>query len=210
MMFEPHERKADMNDHERRAEALKKAQADIGRAYDQRLATILKCRAEGMNNRQIGLWLGITEAAVRSIVKRANATGLLDSPEWAALSPEAQAWFMILNGRPTSGAGIIDYRLPRILAGIRDLELTAQQIESASDELEQAGMIVVDHEIEDALIPSKIQFTIKAAGDYYFAGSPTLRRAFVAALRAKHDADPDLKVWQQRHVSELLGTRSRA
>lgn len=178
---------------------LRGAQHAIDEAYGKRLALILKGRSEGVSNREIGWSLGITEAAVRAIIKRSQAEETMNTPEWAALSDGAKALFVALTTTAKiNKAGIIDWR-PKHHP---DLPIDRGYLPLHMGELEDAGLIICSPETEEIFVPSKIKFTLSAVGDYW-PSTPFLK-SFAEALAHKQDEQPELPLWKHRHVQQIL------
>lgn len=184
--------------------ALRAAQAEIDAAYSKRLALILKSRDEGMTNRSIGWALGMTEAAVRAIIRRADADGIMSGPGWEALADDAKTLFVALATSPhLNMAGIVDWsprKRPNLL-------MTDDRLDAALTALEAMGMIVADFEADMIFLPSRLKFTVKAVDDYLrLAGSPKIMRACAIELKRKQAESPDLPIWQHKRTRGIVET----
>lgn len=183
---------------------LSDIQKDIDLGYSHRLALIIKGRSEGVSNREIGWSLGLTEAAVRAIIRRSHVEETVSHPNWHHLSSGARDLFVVLF---TSGhvnmAGVIDFT-PNRRAGYGGSNQT--RLESQLEELDAAGLIVNDPEVDEVFIPSAVQYTIKAIDDYatVYAASPKILIAFGETLERKRVEQPDLPIWKNRVVQQKI------
>lgn len=182
---------------------LRNAQKDIDLAYSRRLALILKGRTEGVSNREIGWSLGLTEAAVRAIIRRSNVDETISHPKWHTLSDKARELFVILlSSGHVNMAGILDFTPNRryTFAGPHQDELDRDL-----EELESAGLVVADNEIDEVFIPSAVQYKIKAIADYATVyASPKILIAFGETLERKRAEQPELPIWKNRVVQQKI------
>jgi hypothetical protein len=206
-MFEQPERKVSLmeaDDKDDLRDDLRNAQKDIDLAYSRRLALILRGRSEGVSNREIGWSLGLTEAAVRAIIRRSNAEESVNHPKWHTLSDKAKELFVtLLSSGHVNMAGLIDFSPNKryTFAGPHQDELNEDL-----DELELAGLLVADHEVDEVFIPSAVQYKIKALDDYLTvdAASPKILIAFGETLQAKRAEQPDLPIWRNRITDQKI------
>ncbi len=81
------------------------------------------------------------------------------NPDFTALSHHAQHLYLLALSHPTtSTAGVLDYR-PNRLAALSPT-LTRDTVETAAQELEEAGFLVIDRDTEEAAIRSWFRNTL--------------------------------------------------
>jgi hypothetical protein len=127
--------------------------------------------------------------------------------------PIASQWlyFHLLTTSTLNYAGVADWRPARIAALTGNG--SAADIEEAALHLEHGRFVVIDRDSEEALVRSFLrhdglmaQPNVAAAmvKDFACVVSKALRGVFVHELQRLHEADPELRGWKRKDVSELL------
>lgn len=137
---------------------------------------------------------------------------LWDKDEFRALSPYAQHLYFAMHTSPLlSYCGVMDWRPNRIAplaAG-----WTVEVIHAAGVELEDAGLVLIDEETEEALLCHLVRdaeyvkqpnVATAIATAYSAVASATLRRAIVSELTCLREEFPEYKGWKSPKLAGLL------
>ncbi len=143
---------------------------------------------------------------------RINLTIWTD-PDFRALPPAAQHLYLALWTAPDlTYCGTHDWRPARMTGLSRGF--TAAHIDTVAQCLEARHFLVIDRDTEECLVRSWARFdgimkqprmAISLINAYASVGSQTIRKVLVHELEKIHRETPDLTIWSDKRVKEVLG-----
>lgn len=139
-------------------------------------------------------------------------TRIWQNLDWRNLTHHAQHLYILCLSHPTlTYAGVLDYN-PKKLAAL-STTTTPQTIETAAQELEHTGFLIIDRDTDEALIRSfhrndetirQPNLTTRAVRDIQQVASTTIHHHIAHEIHRLHQDHPQLPGWKAPEMLQYL------